>query len=116
MRAGTAAGHGLRFEQVPECKYSGASILHKADATKPDKGNFFWHSHNITAAKEVVLQIVGAGYVLFAHPKTPDYSFVLPLTQRQMYYFEEAPPPPPPGWFSATAWRADSDESGGSDL
>ena len=53
---------------------------------------------NVSAANAVVELLVEAGYLLFAHPKKPDYSFVLPLTQREMYYGEREyrPPPPPP--------------------
>ena len=54
--------------------------------------------YNVSAANAAVDLILSAGYMLFAHPKRPDYSFVLPLTQREMYYGEAQPPPPPPGY------------------
>ena len=62
---------------------------------------------NITAADATVELLLDAGYMLFAHPKRADYSFVLPLTQREMYYGESQPPPPPPGSLVWTrgAWR-----------
>ena len=39
---------------------------------------------NVSGAKAVVQRLVEAGYYMFAHPKKPDYSFVLPLTYREM--------------------------------
>ena len=66
---------------------------------------------NVSAANAVVELLVEAGYLLFAHPKKPDYSFVLPLTQREMYYGEREyrppPPPPRPRTHARTATRRD---------
>ena len=52
--------------------------------------------YNLSAANAAVDMLLHAGYEVFAHPKKPDYSFVLPLTQREMYFGEGMPPPPPP--------------------
>lgn len=38
---------------------------------------------NVSGAKMVVSELTDAGYYLFAHPKKPDYSFVLPLSYRE---------------------------------
>ena len=51
---------------------------------------------NVTGANMAIERLISAGYVLFAHPKRPDYTFVLPLTQRNLYYGAVSRPPPPP--------------------